>query len=164
MSLRVVPAPAAACPGCSRRDVLQGLAITAAGVLVGCTTQDTPAPAPDAGPAPVTSMCGTQLCMDLDDPGNASLTMVDGVAVINAPRDKIIVVRTSTTDVVALSDVCTHAGCGVGYDRIGRVLNCPCHGSQFSLTGSVLRGPAPAPLRRYTAQLDAATDLVTITL
>jgi cytochrome b6-f complex iron-sulfur subunit len=162
MRLRVPPAPPdPECHGCSRRAVLHGFAVTAATVLVGCPADTTLAP--DAPPSS-TAMCGNSLCLDLDDPSNAVLTMVDGTLTVRAPSDDILVMRTSTTAVQAVSDICTHAGCSVRYDRVGKVLNCPCHGSRFSLTGMVLRGPATRPLKSYTIQLDQSTNLLTIML
>jgi len=164
MPHRVVsPAPTdPECQGCSRRAVLQGLAMSAATVLVGCQGDSTLAP--DAAPGSATTMCGANLCLDLDDPLNAPLTMVDGSMIVDAPKDKILVMRTSTTVVQAVSDICTHAGCGVRYDRVGKIITCPCHGSQYSLTGAVTRGPASRPLQKYLTQLDPGTNVLTILL
>jgi Rieske Fe-S protein len=40
----------------------------------------------------------------------------------------------------------THQGCTVSTVSDGTI-NCPCHGSKFSITnGSVVGGPAPSPL------------------
>src|ERR1700681_3190254 len=121
MQLRVVPpAPIdAGCEGCSRRALLHGLAVTAATALVGCPSSpgDDDTMTTDAGPGSTTSACGTNLCVDLNDPKNAALTKVDGALIVTAPRDTIILVRTSATAVQAVSDVCTHAGCGVRYDH-----------------------------------------------
>jgi cytochrome b6-f complex iron-sulfur subunit len=163
MRLRVVsPAlPEAGCPGCSRRAVLQGFAMTTATVLVGCPADTTPAP--DA-PGTITAMCGTNLCLDLKDAANAALTTVDGTLTVQTSSDEILVIRTSTTAVQAVSEICTHAGCSVRYDQVGKVLNCPCHGSRYSLTGVVLRGPATRPLKSYTTALDQSTNLLTIML
>lgn len=162
----VPPAPPASldpgCEGCSRRALLQGFAVTAASVLVGC--QGDSEPAPDAAPGPATAMCGANLCLDLNDPLNAALTMVDGSMTVNAATDKLLLLRTSTTMVQAVSDICTHAGCSVRYDKVAKVLNCPCHGSRFSLTGTVIRGPALTPLRSYPTQLDGSSNLLTILL
>jgi cytochrome b6-f complex iron-sulfur subunit len=160
MSLRVVP-PAAACRGCSRRFVLRGFAMTAATVLVGCPGSEPP---PPDGPSAMPTMCGDNLCLDLTDPLNAALTRVDGTLPVRASKDTILVVRTSTTAVQAVSDVCTHAGCAVVYDHVNKVLNCPCHGSRFSLAGSVLRGPAASPLKKYVTQFDQGMNLLTIML
>jgi len=165
MRLRVLPPVTADadCRGCSRRAVLRGLAATAAGVLAGCPSGD-PAPAPDADPGTAVSVCGTGLCLDLDDPKNAALTAIDGAVVVKAPRDTILVVRTSMTAMQAVSDVCTHAGCAVRYEHVNKVLLCPCHGSRFALSGAVLQGPATRPLAKYQTQLDLSANLLTISL
>lgn len=165
MRLRVVPpAPAGAgCQGCSRRQVLRGLAVTAATVLVGCPSEDA-SMMPDAGPGSTTSSCGGNLCLDLNDPTNAALATVDGTLLVRAPADTILAVRTSTTAVQAVSDVCTHAGCGVRYDHVNKILICPCHGSRYTLTGAVIQGPAVRPLARYQTQFDAGANQVTILL
>ena len=166
MRLRVVPpAPAdAGCRGCSRRTVLHGLAATAATVLVGCPGSDDRMPPPDADPGSTTSMCGSNLCLDLNDPRNAALTLVDGSLIVSAPHDRIIAVRTSPSMVQAVSDICTHAGCGVRYDHVRRNLSCPCHGSRYALTGAVLEGPASRPLAAYQTQLDQGANQLTILL
>lgn len=45
--------------------------------------------------------------------------------------------------------VCTHGACDVAPQ--GQQFECPCHGSIFALDGSVVRGPATRPLRRFEA-------------
>ena len=40
-------------------------------------------------------------------------------------------------------------------------LHCPCHGSSFSLDGTVTAGPATTSLLRYTAEFDGSTVVVT---
>jgi cytochrome b6-f complex iron-sulfur subunit len=171
MQLRVVPAASTdeGCRGCSRRAVLHGLALTAASALVGCPSGDgsmtgTGPDGGDGGSSSIASACGANLCLDLNDPKNAALTAVDGALVIAAPRDSILLVRSSASAVQAVSDICTHAGCGVRYDHVNRIVSCPCHGSQYTLTGMVLRGPAVKPLAKYQTQLDANTNQLTILL
>jgi Rieske Fe-S protein len=46
------------------------------------------------------------------------------------------------------SAVCTHAGCAVHWNGFEGCWDCPCHGSQFSVDGDVLNGPAARPLAR----------------
>ena len=58
----------------------------------------------------------------------------------------------------ALSLVCTHLGCTVGADPDG--FTCPCHGSQYSLTGSVLLGPATSPLKSLRVEQNEAGNII----
>lgn len=58
----------------------------------------------------------------------------------------------------ALSPICTHLGCTV--DVSGSRLVCPCHGSTYARDGSVLRGPAERPLRRYPVTETSTGGLV----
>jgi Rieske Fe-S protein len=51
-------------------------------------------------------------------------------------------------DVFAIN--CSHLGCSIALNEKERSFDCPCHGSRFHLDGTVLRGPAPAPLSHLT--------------
>ena len=57
---------------------------------------------------------------------------------------RTLLITQSGGKLTALDATCTHMQCTVAPD--GKILQCPCHGSQYSLTGSVLQGPAPAAL------------------
>jgi Rieske Fe-S protein len=60
--------------------------------------------------------------------------------------DEVVVTQPTEGDFKAFTAVCTHQGCIVGKVENGEIL-CPCHGSAFSATdGSVVNGPATAPL------------------
>lgn len=165
MPLRVLglPAGTGACAGCSRRALLGGLAASAVYALAGCKS-DEGEPGPDADPVSASSMCGTDLCLDLSNAANAPLGEVDGSMVVRAPHDTILLVRTTTTAIIALSNVCTHEACAVHYDRVSKNLDCPCHGSRYSLSGAVLQGPAARPLAVYETELDMMSNQLTIRL
>jgi cytochrome b6-f complex iron-sulfur subunit len=140
--------------------VLHGLGLA----LVGCRLDldhaaRTDAPPSDAGPQ--FADCGTgQICLDLTHPLNAPLRATNGSIKLSVGMDKLILVRSSSSTVAVLSDICTHDGCLVNYTMPN--LFCPCHGSRFSLAGAVLRGPANTPLKVYPATL--AGTMLTITI
>ena len=74
---------------------------------------------------------------------------------------EIIIINTGD-EFIALSNICTHQGCTVSYDPGDNNLPCPCHGSVYSTSGSVLQGPADAPLKKY--ELSQEGDILTIIL
>jgi thiosulfate dehydrogenase [quinone] large subunit len=58
-----------------------------------------------------------------------------------------LLIRQANGELTAMSAVCTHAGCIVGYQN-GQVI-CPCHGATYdSRSGAVTGGPAPQGLAR----------------
>ena len=81
--------------------------------------------------------------------GSAGLVTTGDVPVGGGVIDtklKIVVTQPTKGDFKAFSAVCTHQGCTVGTVESGTI-NCPCHGSTFSVDdGSVVSGPATAPL------------------
>lgn len=49
----------------------------------------------------------------------------------------------------AVSRRCTHLGCPLSYDEAATRLVCPCHHSQFDISGKRLAGPAQRNLAVY---------------
>jgi len=88
-----------------------------------------------------------------DSPPGMAFTMADG-GEANAAGDPTFggfVVRDRGT-LRAFAITCPHLGCSYAYDDGLRHFLCPCHGSQFGLDGSVLHGPATAPLSHLSWQ------------
>jgi Rieske Fe-S protein len=83
-----------------------------------------------------------QKSFDALAPGQASVLKIDG-ANIAAFKDE-------QGNVHAVSAVCSHMGCLVGWNENDRTWDCPCHGSRFELDGEVLHGPATKPLGSKT--------------
>jgi Rieske Fe-S protein len=81
------------------------------------------------------------------------LANVGGAALVQAGNASYLVSRTSQSAFTALTATCTHEGCTVtGFQSPLYV--CPCHGSQYNTSGTVVMGPATQPLRQFTTQFN----------
>jgi Rieske Fe-S protein len=69
-------------------------------------------------------------------------------AVLKLDGERLAVFKDSAGSVHAVSAVCTHLGCVLGWNPADRTWDCPCHGSRFAFDGSVIHGPATANLER----------------
>lgn len=111
---------------------------------------------------PVTDSGGntpsTKITLDLSTADNAALNAAGGTKTVS----NIIIINTGSGNFSALTNVCTHQGCKVEYITGAGNIQCPCHGSVFSSTGSVITGPAPSPLRSYPVSLTGS--ILTISL
>lgn len=59
---------------------------------------------------------------------------------------QIVITQPTAGEFKGFSSICTHQGCPVDNVTDGTI-NCACHGSMYSIKdGSVVGGPAPAPL------------------
>jgi glycine/D-amino acid oxidase-like deaminating enzyme/nitrite reductase/ring-hydroxylating ferredoxin subunit len=72
------------------------------------------------------------------EPGQAAIMKIDG--------ENVAAFKDEQGRVHAVSAVCTHMGCLVGWNATDRTWDCPCHGSRFELDGEVIHGPATQPL------------------
>jgi cytochrome b6-f complex iron-sulfur subunit len=79
----------------------------------------------------------------------------------DAQRSRAIYLhRHGEEDFSAVLTRCAHRGCQV--EPAGSRLVCPCHGSEYELTGEVLQGPAERALLRYRVTTD--TEFIYIEL
>lgn len=62
--------------------------------------------------------------------------------------------RGSGGELRAVSAVCTHMGCLVGWNPVDRTWDCPCHGSRFDEDGRVVHGPATEALEAVPWPVD----------
>ncbi|WP_406235959.1 Rieske (2Fe-2S) protein [Nocardia sp. NBC_01009] len=123
------------CAGCTRRGVLLGAGAAAALVATGCASGSA-----DSGPLRV----------------SLAEIPIGGGRIF--PQQGLVVTQPTPGEVRAFSAVCPHQGCAVA--KIGDTIECPCHGSKFSIAdGSVLRGPAREPLAARTVAIEA-TEIV----
>jgi len=67
---------------------------------------------------------------------------------------RFFLIRFADGGFLALSVVCPHLACVVGWDGARGRFTCPCHGSEFERDGRVVNPPAPRPLDRYTVLIE----------
>jgi Rieske Fe-S protein len=119
--------------GVSRRGLMAaGIAAGATPLLVSCGSGGSGGgggtPAQPASAAPIKTS---------DVPVGGGTVFQDQQVVVTQPK---------AGEFKAFSAFCTHAQCWVTTVSDGAI-NCPCHGSRFSITdGSVVNGPALQPL------------------
>ena len=89
------------------------------------------------------------------------LANVGAAALVQTSSGNFLVSHTAPDTFAALTAVCTHESCTItGFQSSTFV--CPCHGSEFTTSGSVVRGPASAPLRQFATRF--AGGVLTITV
>lgn len=150
---------AEATQGSSRRTVLRVAGVSGAVVAVGVvaaacgtsssnnTSSNAPANSGGGSSAPATSAPASS---GSGGSGGAALAKtsdvpVDGGTIVTADGGTVITQPAAGT-YKAFTAICTHMQCTVGSVSNNKIM-CPCHGSVYSATdGSVLQGPAPAPL------------------
>ena len=90
------------------------------------------------------------------------LQKVDGWTILKIKDRQVLFVRDGLDSIKAMDPVCTHQKCLVGYDPQGKRIACGCHKSHYDLSGKVLDGPAPAPLKTYPAKLSKGRIILTL--
>ena len=90
----------------------------------------------------------------------SQLASVSGTALVQSTLGNFLVARISQEAFAALTAVCTHEGCTIT-NVSGTTFICPCHGSQFSTSGSVVKSPATRPLTSYATAFAGNTLTIT---
>lgn len=143
----------------NRRDLIQKvllggtILVVAPSILESCTKSPEPGLVQNQLLGGGTS---NKITVDLSLSDNSVLKTTGGSKVIQN-----VLVIFNGSNYVALSAICTHQGCTVGYDSSAGNIKCPCHGSVYSAAGSVINGPAPSPLSSYTVSLSGNTLTIT---
>jgi cytochrome b6-f complex iron-sulfur subunit len=68
-------------------------------------------------------------------------------------REGRLFVSRSQGQLFALSQACPHLACRVPYCEASGRFQCPCHGSEFTLAGEWINGPAPRGMDRYPIEI-----------
>ena len=82
-----------------------------------------------------------------------------GTVTLNA-ENRTYVIREKEGGIYAISAVCTHLGCLTRWNEHNGVITCPCHGTKFSKTGSVIEGPTSKTLARFSICLNENNEII----
>ena len=104
------------------------------------------------------TVSGSSITVTIDASSPLATT---GTAALVATSSGNFLVSRAGDAFTALTAVCTHEGCVVSNFQSG-TFECPCHGSQYSLSGSVLKGPANRSLAQFRTSF--ANNVLTINL
>ncbi|MBD2344017.1 cytochrome b6-f complex iron-sulfur subunit [Anabaena subtropica] len=139
-------------PSLSRRQFLNFLTGATVAVTAGATLY--PAGKFFIAPGEKTGEGGAILAKDIlgnQIPASQILAEAPGtralVAGLAGEPTYLIVKEDNTLDHIGLVDNCTHLGCTFPWNPLDQQFQCPCHGSRYAPDGSVVRGPAPLPLK-----------------
>ena len=152
-------------PASSRRSLLACAGAACAAALAGCTTYNANNGG-IAGSQPAqassTTAAGASGSGAASSAGPAALASTSDVPVGGGTiltNQKIVITQPQAGTFEAFTAVCTHQGCIVN-SVSGGTINCPCHGSKFSITnGSVVNGPAPSPLAPVSIKVQGTSIL-----
>jgi cytochrome b6-f complex iron-sulfur subunit len=67
---------------------------------------------------------------------------------------RVLVFRDGRSELRALDAKCTHEGCTVQYLPAESMVWCACHNARFGIDGTVVSGPPPRPLPRFSVRED----------
>jgi Rieske Fe-S protein len=138
--------------GTTRREFVAGGVVTAGLMVIGCAKTPKTTAAPSDGKVTLSLADHPSLAQ----PGGFVGVDVDG---LDGP---VIVFKDKDGNFGACSQKCTHLGCKVKYDIDEALIACPCHGSRFNVDGSVAKGPAKDPLKKYA--VEGTSDAVIVTV
>lgn len=66
----------------------------------------------------------------------------------------VFVIRKDETNVLVLSNICTHLGCRVSWHPDIQEFVSPCHDGHFDINGNVTKGPPPRPLDEFATKME----------
>ena len=130
--------------------------------LTGCGGSSSSPTGPSGLPSLATinaTIANNAIALTID--ASSLLAAVGTAALVNASGRAFLVAHTGENTFVAVTAICTHEQCTVSTFQ-NQIYECPCHGSQYSTSGSVLRGPATRSLTQFATVF--GNNVLTITL
>ncbi len=63
-------------------------------------------------------------------------------------------IKQNNNEIVAMSTICPHLGCGIDWNVEKKLFVCPCHSSIFDIKGTVVSGPAPRSMDTLDTKIE----------
>ena len=120
--------------------------LAAGGLLQACSGNSMSPSGSTALPTVNASAAAGALTLTVD--AASPLATVGSAALVQSSAGNALVSRTAQDTFTAVTAVCTHEGCPLGWNPEQRLIRCPCHGGAYDVSGQVVDGPPPAPLHR----------------
>lgn len=129
-----------------RKTVLAGAGVGLVAVAVAaCSSGSDSGSSGSSGSSESSESSGSAESSGSSAPGKALAPTADVPVGSGVIVGEVVVTQPEAGDFKGFSAVCTHTGCLLNEIADGTI-NCPCHGSKFSLDGAVVNGPATKPL------------------
>jgi len=135
--------------------------ISIASLAQGCGGSPNSPSGSNAPPLPTISANVASGSISLTIDAASPLNAVGGAALVQTSSGNFLVSRTAQDTFVALTAICTHEQCTVTGFQNARYV-CPCHGSQYSTSGTVVQGPAVQPLRQFATRFSGSVLTITV--
>jgi cytochrome b6-f complex iron-sulfur subunit len=147
----------------TRRDFIafggQALSLSALAAMAGCSSPASPSGGGTT--LPTINAVAQNGVVTLTVDSSSQLSAVGSAALVKTSTSLLLVAHTGQDTFITVTAVCTHAGCTVTNFQ-NQTYICPCHDSEFTTSGTVVRGPAAQPLRQFATQFSGTTLTVTL--
>ena len=142
------------CAGCGKAAALLALAASSAA----CGGSPT-GPSGNTQSLPSVSSTVSGRVVTVPIGAGSALASTGAMALTQTSIGSFLLARTSATTLTVLTAVCTHEQATINLSDGGSNFVCPNHGSTFTTTGAVVKGPANRSLTQFPATIsgDSAT-------
>lgn len=134
-----------------RKDFIEQVGLSSAAILIfgcmqGCSKSDNTSSNNNSN-----NNTPVDFSIDISKSPYDTLKTIGGFYV--EPINNVIVVKTTSSEIIAVSAICTHQQASITYQANNNRFYCAAHGSAFNTTGAVTIGPATTALKKYQTSL-----------
>jgi len=135
--------------------------LVAVGAMAGCGGGPSAPSGVSTTPAPTVPATLNARVVTIPLDTATAISTVGAGAIAQTSLGSFLVAQTAPGVYTALGSTCTHEACTVTGFSDGRYV-CPCHGSQYATSGSVVTGPATRALPQFPTQVNGSVLTFTV--